>query len=75
MDIPCPVTVGSYLLTIREHLVQACLLCYPCLLTKLIIIIIIIINTVWLISTVSFKFLFLRCADSLNFHLYVTSVQ
>ena len=48
MDIPCPVTVGSYLLTI---------------------------NAVWLISTLSFKFLFLRCADSLNFHLYVTTVQ
>ena len=47
-DIPCPVTVGSYLLTI---------------------------NAVLLISTLSFKYLFLRCADSLNFHLYITTVQ
>ena len=47
-DIPCPVTVGSYLLTI---------------------------NAVLLISTLSFKYLFLRCADSLNFHLYITIVQ
>ena len=48
MDIHCPETVGSYLLTI---------------------------NAVFFILILSFKYLFLRCTDSQNFHPYDITVQ